>query len=236
MTPDISERTFEEAIECALLRGGPDACAGTATSGAASPFGDTPPGGYRRRRPEDYDRSLCLLPRDVLDFVLATQPKAWLRLSQHHGADVEQRFLKRVSGEIESYIEAELERRARKFDALFTRGPTYASDNYGRLEFLEGDRFTWTGYFRLVPAVVPQGVGTTGRVDYGYYLASALRGTYDGALSFVFDGATTPATFAYAFRDGGVRLVYVPTADTRDRIVLREGVSPLTIFMSSIGG
>ncbi len=26
MTPDISERAFEEAIECALLRHGPDAC------------------------------------------------------------------------------------------------------------------------------------------------------------------------------------------------------------------
>ena len=100
MSPDLSERSFEDAIECALLQGGPDACAGTATNGAATTFGDTPPGGYRRRRLEDYDRALCLLPRDVLDFVLATQPKEWLRLSQHHGADAEQRFLKRVSAEI----------------------------------------------------------------------------------------------------------------------------------------
>jgi type I restriction enzyme R subunit len=36
-----------------------------------------PPGGYRKRLPEDYDRALCLLPRDVVDFVLATQPKEW---------------------------------------------------------------------------------------------------------------------------------------------------------------
>lgn len=100
MTPDVSERSFEVAIECALLQGGPDACPDSAMSGTASAIGDTPPGGYRRRRSEDYDRALCLLPRDVLDFVLATQPKEWLRLSQHHGADAEQRFLKRVSAEI----------------------------------------------------------------------------------------------------------------------------------------
>ena len=25
------------------------------------PYGDKPPGGYRKRRPEDYDRALCLL-------------------------------------------------------------------------------------------------------------------------------------------------------------------------------
>ena len=51
--------------------------------------------------PEDYDRALCLLPTDVLDFVLATQPKQWQRLSQHHGAEVRQRFLKRLSSEID---------------------------------------------------------------------------------------------------------------------------------------
>ncbi len=28
MTPDISERSFEDAIECALLAGGPDVCPG----------------------------------------------------------------------------------------------------------------------------------------------------------------------------------------------------------------
>jgi len=30
MSPDISERAFEEAIECGLLQYGPDACAGYA--------------------------------------------------------------------------------------------------------------------------------------------------------------------------------------------------------------
>ena len=82
MSPVISERSFEDAIECALLQHDPDACAGDATTvRETSPsFGDAPPGGYRRRRPEEYDRALCLLPRDVLDFVLATQPKEWKKL------------------------------------------------------------------------------------------------------------------------------------------------------------
>jgi len=30
MTPEISERSFEDAIECALLEHGPDACLGDA--------------------------------------------------------------------------------------------------------------------------------------------------------------------------------------------------------------
>ena len=40
-------------------------------------------------------------PGDVLDFVLSTQPKEWARLSQHYGSRVKERFLKRLSSEIE---------------------------------------------------------------------------------------------------------------------------------------
>ncbi len=103
MSPEISERSFEEAIECGLLQHGPDACAGDAAAvhETPPPYGDSPPGGYRKRKPEDYDRALCLLPRDVVDFVLATQPKEWKKLEQHHGVAVREQFLKRLAAEIE---------------------------------------------------------------------------------------------------------------------------------------
>ncbi len=103
MTPDISERAFEEAIECGLLQHGPDACAGDATAvRETSPsYGDVPPGGYHKREPDDYDRTLCLLTRDVVDFVLATQPKEWKKLEQHHGATVREQFLRRLAAEVE---------------------------------------------------------------------------------------------------------------------------------------
>ena len=106
MSVRVSERAFEDAIEAALLRHGPDEHPYTPRRDIADeppPYGDPGmrPGGYHKRRPEDYDRALCLLPNDVLDFVLATQPKQWRRLSQHHGAEVGQRFLTRLSSEIE---------------------------------------------------------------------------------------------------------------------------------------
>jgi len=102
VSPEISERAFELAIECGLLQHGRDACAGAAPTVRETPppYGESPPGGYRRRRPEDYDRTLCLLPRDALDFVLATQPKEWKRLEQHHGTAVREQFLKRLAAEI----------------------------------------------------------------------------------------------------------------------------------------
>ncbi len=102
MTVEVSERSFEDAVECALLRNGPDACEAevrvTRETGPA--YGESLLGGYRRRSPGEYDRSLCLLPRDLLDFILATQPREWDRLKQHHGAEVKERFLRRVTQEI----------------------------------------------------------------------------------------------------------------------------------------
>ena len=98
----ISERTFEDAIQSALLRDGPDdpsARAG-AVRETLPAYGENVPGGYRKRAPEEYDRALCLVPHDVVDFILATQPKDWAKLKQHHGSEVRERFLKRLAQEI----------------------------------------------------------------------------------------------------------------------------------------
>src|SRR5262249_52950044 len=103
MSPEVSEHSFEDAIERGLLRYGPDACpeGQAGLQDEPEPWGEMPPGGYRRRLPEDYDRALCLIPRDVVDFVLATQPKEWRRLTEHYGTAVKERFVSRLASEIE---------------------------------------------------------------------------------------------------------------------------------------
>jgi type I restriction enzyme R subunit len=97
---DISERRLEEAIEAALTGEAVEPEAdGRALREARAAYGNAP-GGYLRRSPEAYDRTLCLDPEMVLSFVFATQPKEWVRLTQHHGAQVKERFLRRLAGEV----------------------------------------------------------------------------------------------------------------------------------------
>jgi type I restriction enzyme R subunit len=99
---DISEKSLEQTIEATLLAGGPDAYPGGEGLAVESlDRYENAPGGYRRRRPEDYNKELCLDPGMAIDFILATQPKVWERLKQHHGSEVKERFLKRLSSEIE---------------------------------------------------------------------------------------------------------------------------------------
>jgi type I restriction enzyme R subunit len=107
MNPEISERSLEEEIERALLQYGPDAYLDTPLAEAsevrepAELWRENPPGGYLKRSHQEYDRGLCLIPRDVLDFILATQPKEWGKLKEHYGAEVKEKFLARLSREIE---------------------------------------------------------------------------------------------------------------------------------------
>ncbi len=104
MSPDVSERAFEDAIEAALLAGGPDASDAQPALHEAPDGGYVggPSGGYLKRTAADYDRHLCFMPEDVIDFILATQPKAWHRLKEHHGAAAKDRFLARLAKEIAS--------------------------------------------------------------------------------------------------------------------------------------
>ena len=95
MQVEVSERAFEDAIEACLLQNGEGLIGEERGS-----YLDPTPGSYRKRTSEDYDRALCLIREDVLDFVLVTQPQEWQRLAQHHGSAVEEQFLKRLASEI----------------------------------------------------------------------------------------------------------------------------------------
>jgi type I restriction enzyme R subunit len=104
MSPEISERKSEEDIERALLQGGPDAYpAGAGAVADAGPvYTAEGPGGYRKRDwASDYDRARCLLPQDALDFVYATQPKEWKKYKTQYGDEAKEKFLVRLSREIE---------------------------------------------------------------------------------------------------------------------------------------
>jgi type I restriction enzyme R subunit len=99
---EISEKNFEAIIEAALLAGGLDDPEPTRTlRERATADGDFTLGGFTKRNPEDYNRLLCLIPEDAIAFVQATQPKEWNKLKNQYGLEARERFLQRLSKEIE---------------------------------------------------------------------------------------------------------------------------------------
>lgn len=59
--------------------------------------------GYRKRLLEEYDKSLCLIPDEVIQFTQSTQPKAFAQLEKQYGADTAQKLLERIAREVGKY-------------------------------------------------------------------------------------------------------------------------------------
>ncbi len=144
MCVEVSERSLEEEIERSLLQYGPDAYVESSLGQASelresvSPGDDNAPGGYHKRLPQEYDRSLRLIPRDVLDFVIATQAREWSRLKEHYGAEAKEKFLKRLSREIErrgalDVLRTEVKDAGCKFRLAYFRPATGLNEETRRL-------------------------------------------------------------------------------------------------------
>ena len=57
---------------------------------------------YRSRQSSQYNKSLCLIPNETLQFIQDTQPEVYQRLEQQLGGDTSQKLLDRVSKQIAS--------------------------------------------------------------------------------------------------------------------------------------
>lgn len=102
--PDISEKNFEATIESLLLAGGPDDPEPARSLRERSVVeGAYVSGGYHKHTSDNYNKSLCLIPQDVLDFILITQPKEWDKLKKNAPNETESHFLDRLADEIKKH-------------------------------------------------------------------------------------------------------------------------------------
>ena len=56
--------------------------------------------GYSTTHFSEYDRNLCLIRDQVIDFIRSTQPEQWSRLQEIYDLDTENKILSRISSEI----------------------------------------------------------------------------------------------------------------------------------------
>jgi type I restriction enzyme R subunit len=80
MALNYREMNFEEHVESHLLNSG-----------------------YHRRKSEGYDKSLCLIPIDVLQFIQTTQPQEFEKLKKQYGAEAATKLLERIAREVGKY-------------------------------------------------------------------------------------------------------------------------------------
>ncbi len=157
---------------------------------------------------------------------------------QFAGADGKQKaqtFIA-LTEDIAQLVQEERVRRGKELERVRMLGPSFVSSNYGRLQFMEGGAFFWSGYQLLVPTIIAQSAGNGGTVSVQYFISNALKNSYDGILSFQFSGMAKAVHFLYKLTDDGLRLEDATHAQIANGVVTARGTSPLVIFFSHSTG
>ncbi|GHV85995.1 hypothetical protein AGMMS50230_16030 [Spirochaetia bacterium] len=137
---------------------------------------------------------------------------------------------------VESIVNQEKERRQNKFQALYNRGPSFVSVNYGRLSLSSSGEFNW-GDINALPGEMLSGpVLGSGSVDLDYYLSGEMAERYTGALALRLNsvsGSRSSLIFVYNMDNQGLRMEYIPSAYVSNRTVSRRAPDPFVIYFSA---
>ncbi|MDR2798246.1 MAG: SH3 domain-containing protein [Treponema sp.] len=142
-----------------------------------------------------------------------------------------------LPSDVEDIIRQETARRDRLFRNIYTLGPVFRSDNYGTLSFSEEGRFSWIGYERLIPWVIPPSAQGRGALSMGLFLTPDLQTGYDGAFSLYLDGPSGPEQvvhFLYTLESRGLRIEYVPQGNLDGVTVTQRAGSPMIIYFFKV--
>lgn len=142
--------------------------------------------------------------------------------------------LVKVDQDINKLIKDEIDRRNALYKRFLDAGPTLSSNAYGTITLAPDKTFAWTGYQKLLSGVIPPTVSGRGTAGFPLYLDRSIKTSYDGVITFTMqgNGTSVDVSFLYAFAAGGVRFEYVPSANIKDNVVLRQSASPLIIFFT----
>ncbi len=128
-----------------------------------------------------------------------------------------------IEDDVSALIQNEKSRRERAYSSVRKAGPTYSSTNFGVLTLTGGNSFQWSGFENLQPSIISPTAGKSGSVESKYFLPSSLKGSWDGILTFVFNGSNgAEVNFFYRIEANGLRLCTARVVVTPDQSTGRE--------------
>jgi hypothetical protein len=137
-----------------------------------------------------------------------------------------------IDQDIDKIVEEEALRRKALYKPFV--GSTLTSSAYGTITFESDGSFAWLDYEKLSSIFQNKEIKGHGRVDFPCYVGDALKGEYDGVITFHFAGSAggENISFLYRFDVGGVKFVVLNRDDIRDLVVLKTSVSPFILFFT----
>ncbi|MCR4580519.1 MAG: SH3 domain-containing protein [Treponema sp.] len=152
-----------------------------------------------------------------------------LRYTDESGKPQDLNFVT-LSDNLTEIVNSERQRRSDSYKKIVARGPKFKASSYGTLTFNEDGTFHWTGYKLLVPTVISASAKTDGTAAIKYSLTKSLMSTYDGVVTFKFEGASEEVNFLYKLEDGALRLEDASTARFKGNQLIERGAEHIIIY------
>ncbi len=136
---------------------------------------------------------------------------------------------------MEDIILKESERREALYTALLEAGNSMSSNAYGTIKIDIDGSFTWKGYDKLVPQIIPTGSNGSGKLRFEKFVGESLKEEFTGIISFYFNFGKKqiPVYFLYTLEEKKLRITYVPDKDINNLgIVTKKSISPVVIAFS----
>lgn len=138
-----------------------------------------------------------------------------------------------INGDINEILTAEIARRETEYEQLYMYGPKFNSKSYGSLSLGENQEFTWTNNRLVVSSgIISANAKGRGKIENKYFLTKALRTSYDGVLTFKFDGMNKEVNFLYKIEENGLRLEDATGTTIKNSTIYERAISPLVMFFS----
>jgi hypothetical protein len=138
-----------------------------------------------------------------------------------------------LSENVDTVLQEEQERRLSVYNTIVAFGPEFKSTNYGTLNFLDDNKFTWNGYSKLVTSkVIASGTNGQGQVEVKYFTSKALSVQFDGILSFTFQNSNNEVNFLYKIESDGLRLESFASYRLNEGVVSSRDNNPLVMFFA----
>ncbi|MBO7582797.1 MAG: SH3 domain-containing protein [Treponema sp.] len=135
-----------------------------------------------------------------------------------------------LDDDINAIVAAEKERRADAYSKVASSTGELSSSSYGKLSLNTDGTFKWSGYKLLVPVVISAGAKTAGTCSVKYAVSKELAASYDGVLTFKFEGTTDEVNFLYKLENDGLRLEAANDATYNGILVTGRSSSPLIMY------
>ncbi|MCR5496096.1 MAG: hypothetical protein K6F15_10720 [Treponema sp.] len=140
-----------------------------------------------------------------------------------------------IEGDLNEILTAEKNRRENEFEQIYMYGPSFKSGSYGSLTISEDHSFIWSNNRLLVSSgIISSASKNSGSVECKYFLSKSMQTSYDGVLTFHFEGQHKEANFLYKMEENGLRLEDANGTDIKNSTISERAISPLVMFFSKL--